>query len=469
MRPEDLVTILAPGAPEQLRTAPWLGWLAVALCRQRARQAWLCEIARTRLERLREDDGDGAVPAMAGWSYEFHGMGLRLDGPDRESIDYDFHDRQGRAIDPWFFAGRVMRLAKPGLPEARLRRWLLVAEGIVECLRQLRTLGAIVDHESEIARGHIFQLGEALAAVAPDVAALDFGDETVRAAYARAFGDVELFDAPAAQREELEQRYTSLLVGWTQDRDKARRLLGPVTMALPADVAARVCLSLLEGEIDATTGTAIEALGRLGVDAVEPIHALLGRLSADAHHPYPAWAAASYLLERGVACEEALATVEAFAAVEVVPGFRGNPYDDKLAMLVLEHAPERALRWVRRALRSKTPSAVEAMAALLAVLGFAWCHRELEAALREPLAEGDRAGRAGRRYLAAALAYSDSELAQRRGAELGAGTPERAPGGVGFTFDEVLANSMDRLFPEAMERVMPLAQRLLERQPPLAL
>ena len=59
--------------------------------------------------------------------------------------------------------------------------------------------------------------------------------------------------------------------------------------------------------------------------------------------------------------------------------------------------------------------------------------------------------------------------AQLRGDELAPKPAERAPGAVGFTFDEVLEASMDRMFPAAMERAMPLAERLLARQPPLSL
>jgi hypothetical protein len=470
MHPRSIVQALDPHGRGGLLDEPWIGWLAICLCRQRARQAWLCEVERNHLADRDDGEGDqGDVPDLPGWSYELHGSGLRLDGPGRESIDYDFHDRDGRAIDPYFFAGRVMRLDKPQLPEARLRRWLLVGAGIVQCLDRLRALGAIVDHESETARGHVFQLDGALADIAFEVAALDFGDEGLRADHARALGDVELVDAPEQARAALASAHAALLLGWARDRTIARRVLGPVTQVLPPAEAAEACLSLIAGPIDPTTGQALEAIAGVAVDATAEVLALLGRLSPTEHHPYPAWAAARYLLERGVAHDLAIAVVEAFAAVEVVPGFHGNPYDDKMAMLMLEHAPDRALPWVRRALRSSTPSAVEAMAALLAVLGFAWCHRELEAALREPAEEDDRKSRGARRYLAAALRYSDSELAQRRGDELSPKAAERAPGAIGFTFDEVLEASMARMFPAAMERAMPLAERLLARQPPLDL
>ncbi len=78
--------------------SPWLGWLAVCLCRQRVRQQWLVRVARERLSDAR--DGEGDAPGLAGWRYSFHGQGLCLIGPGNESLDYDFHDDEGRTIDP---------------------------------------------------------------------------------------------------------------------------------------------------------------------------------------------------------------------------------------------------------------------------------------------------------------------------------------------------------------------------------
>src|SRR5688572_19894991 len=64
--------------------------------------------------------------------------------------------------------------------------------------------------------------------------------------------------------------------------------------------------------------------------------------------------------------------------------YHGNPLDDEFAMVVLVHSPNRALPLVRRALRSKTPLAVQKIAALLALSDRPWCHREIESALRDP-------------------------------------------------------------------------------------
>ena len=43
------------------------------------------------------------------------------------------------------------------------------------------------------------------------------------------------------------------------------------------------------------------------------------------------------------------------------------------------------------------------------------------------------------------------------------GAPERAPGGAGFSFDEVLANSIDPLMNDTFERMRPAAHRIAAR------
>lgn len=236
--------------------------------------------------------------------------------------------------------------------------------------------------------------------------------------------------------------------------------LRPAVSLLPVNDATAACEHLIEGPVDSTTGAAVEALGALLPSNRTAIEALLPRLDPRKHHPYPAWATARYLLERGFERTRALELIEAFAAVEKVEGYVGNPFDDQLAVLLLEHAPERAIPLARRALRSKTPRSVLAMSALLASVDRPWCHRELSSALVERANDLPQA-----RYLVAALARSTSQLARRLAGEFSLSVPVREPGQVGFTYDEVVAANIDEEFEREIERQRPIAQRLRRRLP----
>ncbi len=97
----------------------------------------------------------------------------------------------------------------------------------------------------------------------------------------------------------------------------------------------------------------------------------------------------------------------AFGALEISPGFTGNPHLDDFAMLALEFAPERALALVRRALRPEFGG--HEVAALLAILDEPWAERELRAALAEAPTRAD---------LAAALARRGTDLALHRAATI---------------------------------------------------
>lgn len=434
--------------------SPWLGWLAVCLCRQRVRQQWLVRVARERLSDAR--DGEGDVPGLAGWRYSFHGQGLCLIGPGNESLDYDFHDDEGRTIDPYFFAWRVAGLDPAPLPEARLVRWLIGAQTIVSGLDELRRLGLLEPPAST----HVFELCPSLEALSSRVAAARFDEPSVRASFAAHLGDRELAGDGAPR--ELADAHRDFLLSRLVPRASAVRVLREVASALPEDALAAACTELLRGPVDPTTGHAIEALDRCAAPFTAQVDVLLDRLDPAEHHPYAAWAAAKYLLARGAARERALATVLAFASVETVRGFRGNPYVAQLAMLLLEHAPERALPHVRAALRSTTPMVVEEMAALLASIDRPWCHRELEAAPRAPLG-ADRSASSCRRYVAAALAHCTGDLARRRARELAPPPPARAPGAIGFSGDEVRAHHVEAMIAGALEEAGPLADRLRER------
>jgi hypothetical protein len=416
---------------------PWLVWLVVVLCRQRERQRWLLTIHR----RLTLDDaGDsGDVPDLPGWSFRYHGIGLLLEGPDHEQLDVDFHDPDAATIDSYFFAHRVEEMDPKPAPEARLAAWLPAHTLIIAGVDQLRAWGVLTPPPG----GTCFQLCTWLEQRAVAIADDDF-----------ALVDGDGGDDGHAERD---PRFLGWLETQLRDRDVARRIVRQVAARIGAS-SLPWCLALLDGPIDSATGAAVEALASLpsdadGVAGPRVAH-LLDRLDPAEHHPFIAHAVASYLLARGLQRQRALDTAITFAEVEVVTGFRGNPYVDHLAMLVLEHDPHRGLPLVRRALRSSTPAVAGRMASLLAALDQPWSRRELVAALDEHA----QTNISIRRELAARLARSHDADTRRIAHQLVPGPPQPAPGGVGYTFDEVVASSVHEDW--YADDVAPIAARL---------
>jgi hypothetical protein len=392
------------GAPVAEVPPPWLGWLAVGLCRRRAGQG----------------------------------------------------DDQGPTIAPEAFAHGVGRLEPRPVPEARLLRWLPGPGLIVAGLEELQGVG-ITGHPG---RDHAIALSDRLEALHPRVAAVDFADPAVLRAWAAHLNDPELTGGdPAAVLAELRGWLNRLL----SDRQRGYELLPAVGSLLPPEELTAVCEAIIEGGVDAATGRAIEVLGDRPGPASPVVDALLDRLDPDQHHPYSAWAAARYLLERSLDHQRALETAEAFARVPVVRGYRGNPMQDRLAILMLEHAPQRALPLVRLALRSSTPGVLQPVASLLARIAQPWCHRELEAALADPV-HADLPEQ--RRVLAAALARIDTDIAKGRARSLAPPVPERTPGAIGHTFDEVVAANLDAIMDAAQRGTGELAARLRASLPP---
>jgi hypothetical protein len=378
-----------PEAPE-----PWLGWLAVCLCRLRA------------------------------------------------------HLDDGPLIDPHRAAHRLARLDTDQGAGARLARWLPGPGLLGAAIDELRDLG-VIGHPT---REHDFLLCERLEAVHAAVDAVAFERREVQAAWSEHLGDDDR--ATAAHRCWVRARVL-------ERRRAYERLEELGTLLEPAELV-RCCEDLIAGGIDGATGKAIEVLHGLDGPVSPAVRAVLDRLDPDRHHPYPAWAAARYLLARGVERERALAIAIGFAEVPVVAGYRGNPMQDRLAVLVLEHAQDRAMPLLRLALRSNTPGVLQPLAALLSRIAQPWCHRELEAALGDP-EHADRPEQ--RRVLAAALARLDTDIARRRARELAPPVPERTPGAIGYTFDEVVAANLDSIMDDAAEAAVELADRLRARLP----
>ncbi|MBK6697058.1 MAG: hypothetical protein IPG50_33460 [Myxococcales bacterium] len=439
---------LAGDAAPRERPAPWLMWLIVTLQRQRVRQAWHHETVRQlRLDLSASEDDEyedtGDVPALPGWTYEFHGSGCCLTAPDGEILDVDANDPDGAVIDPWFFATRAQSLSKREGPEKRVFEFVATRELLVWSLADLKASGIL-----EPPKGHLFRLAAPIEALADRVAREDFGNEQVRARWGVALSDGDDTCA-AAHREWLA----------TLARRREGGVITALEALLPADDARLLWLAILDGPVDPTCGLALARLRRYPSSAVDgAVRAFLDRVDPNKHLPYPAHEALAYLFERDIDRPHILARLATFAAVEHVTGFGGNPFIGSYAVLALTHAPSLAMGLVRRALRSPVPLAVGEVAALLAAIDQPWCIREFEAAIKD-------ATPAGAITLTEALRSSHSELARRRGVELDV-APEHDPTSLGFTFEEVLHNSIGDLFAGPLEKARPLADTLRERFPP---
>ena len=396
---------------------PWFFWLLVCLCRQRLRQEWLVEVARS----LPGGLVSGAVPSHPEWSFQYHGRGLCLSGPDEETVDYDFHDSRGASIDPYFFTYRMVRWKRKGGPERQLFAWLGGTELIVSGLDGLRSQRWIVPLGSD---RHVFTLSAAL-------------DADWRWLAAAAVEELEPLCAPPDRRD-----YRLYLLDLLEDRGRAARVVKELVPLLPPEDRLEICENLLKEPLDSASAATLDALHELKGPPSPAVLPLLRRLDPQEHHPNLARAAVRYLCSRGVAREEALEVLFAFAQVKVVKGFHGNPMLDELALLALEFAPQRALPVVQQALRSNIPGVVGPLSALLALLNCPWSLRELDLARLDDLVDDSC-----RRYLEGALGVDVPP-------------PTRDPAAVGCTFEEVLAHNLPEWMAHHLQRMRPYAERL---------
>jgi hypothetical protein len=424
---------------------PWYAWLAVALARQLVRQRWLMDVWRGPLWRARHDDeGDTKVPGLPGWRYFLHGIGLCLTAPDGEIIDVDDHGDGGLTIDPYFFAARIRSLPQPAFPEQRLRAFLPTADVIADAIRELAAAGVLVLGE----HGHVFRVVPQLEEAAGALAGLDFSSPAVREHWMEHLGDHLLgADARAAAQQREYERY--LFAGL--DRSPAA-FIEPLEAVLTPDRFVEACSRVIDGTVGAPAGCAIE---RLDAHPDYPFCAavvrLLQRADPGRHHPYAPYQGALYLLHRGIERPLAQRVALAFARVDVVDGYKGNPFLDDLALLLLEHVPDHALPHLRRALRASTCGTV---AAALAVLDQPWCHRELGLALEEATTFGRSA------EIRAALVRSSAPGAREAVERWVSAHVMPISPGPGYTWEEVTEANAPAFFQHEAEKLRPWAERL---------
>lgn len=428
--------------------APWHAWLLVVLGRQVARQRWLMSVRRGPLGAV---DGDaGAVPRMPGWRYEFHGRGLCLSAPDGEVLDVDDHGDGGLTIDPYFFAARLRSLRDPALPERRARAHYPTDDVVAAAVEELAAAGLL-----NLGRhGHVFRVAPELEAAADALSAVDFSTRAAQERWAEHLGDHELGAdargaAPGDARGAAQRAaYTRYLFAGLLRRPAA--FIEPLEAVLAPAAFVAACAQVIDGPVGAPAGRALERLeAHPDYPPCPAVPRLLERADPARHHPYAVCGAARYLLRRGLHAELAERALLAFARVEVVPGYGGNPLLGDLALALLEHAPAHALAALRRGLRSSTPVAQQKVATALALLDQPWCHRELGRALDETATFEQSAA------VRVALLHSSAPDARGAVERWAAVHVMKVAAGPGYTWEEVLEANADGYFASEAEELRP--------------
>lgn len=448
---ESITAVLAPTQPLQPTTSgddaprPFFAWLIVCLLRQLERQHWLVRVSNQYLAAA--DSLEGEVPTLPDWRFNFHGRGLCLYGPGGEALDVDFYDDNGFTIDPFFFAQRVHGLKEPEFPEARLRALVPTVELTALAIRQLmKEPRLLIPGENN----HVFRLVPELEALSKAALALP------SAAWQQAAPQLCDYGPDHAQFEVAALAHRQWLLSILHGEETPWAALDALAGVLPqAEFAALCTRTLDERAVGTLSACLIEALDKLpgeqGGDAVER---LLGRLSPQEHHPYQGWATIAYLLRRGRAREQAVATLLAFARVQVVSGYSSNPFLAELAQLAIAYAPEHVNELVRRALRDGAPSCKAKISATLAVLGKPWCHEELAAAL------ADTTERSEGVYLCQALFHIGTASARVLAGDWLQAHPLAEHVGPGFTWEEVLDANSDGWFESELAEAQAWAEQI---------
>lgn len=426
-----------PSIIKRYSDKPWLAWLIVCLCRQQERQAWHLSIHK-KIEHLNEYEGK--VPDMPEWSFDYHGNGLCLVGPNDEVLDVNFEDDEAKTIDPYFFANRVIYLNKVQLPEERLRKWLPKSQLIAVAINELQKSGILRPEDS-----HTFYLNPQFYIDWQEIINANFDDGDISAEW---YLNIEGVKTEEENSSTTIERYYDWLEDLLNHPKLGSSLVDHVTECLSPERQLKICLGQISGPICHNTAGAIETLHKRKDAPTELIEDLVSKLNSKKHHPYIAWQVCRFLLSRNIMFDECINTLETFSKQRVVDGYSGNPYDYELALLCLTYAPKQGHQLLRTALRSKTPAAIEDVSALLALIDEPWSRLEVINALTDGTHLDDTPAQ---RMLSATLIHSSDLETQKKGKELMPPERIRDEGEFGYTFDEVVATSLEESFPLSME------------------
>jgi len=114
----------------------WEIRVLIALAKHLKRQDWAANVvvshlggdlellsSRGALGHPKHISGNGVVPGLTDWEYNFHGVGCRLTNRlSGEAIDVDFVDGDGKNVDPFFYTDYLRTVDSPEYPEAKLKK-----------------------------------------------------------------------------------------------------------------------------------------------------------------------------------------------------------------------------------------------------------------------------------------------------------------------------------------------------------
>jgi hypothetical protein len=413
---------------------PWLGWTTVALMRQVPRQQWVVDLAKNRLA----DQGDsGQVPGLPGWSFEFHGIGCWVGGPE-EAIDVDFYGDGGLTIDTFFYANRILGLKRPALPETRLRALLPTANAMKQAISVLLTSGVLAPGPSQ----NTFRLTAPFQDLVHEASEAEFD----QAHWCAHLGDFEALPGHARAAEARSAR-AAWFRGMLDDPKTAITGVEVLEGVLEPGEFLAVCTRVIDGPLGPAVGTAIKQLDKhLDWPACDAVVRLLGRMVPGRDHPFSMCAAAGYLLRRNIESTRTIKAMLAFAKVPKVTGYNGNPMLGEFTLVALEFAPKHGLELVRASLRSSTPIVRQTVAAALAGLNRPWCRQELVSALPSHSSAG-----AAPEILAAVMLCGDAEALKFAEQWLKL-HPEPSHQGPGYTYEELALANADSWMKHALVR-----------------
>ena len=391
--PKELLAL--PGPDEGI--SPWAAWLFVGLMRHHARQQWLAETIKIRLN---ADLGalatagafghpdvpqHGLVPGVTDWEYYFHGCGCclthRITG---ESLDVDFHDETADWFDDYFYINYLKSLKTPEFIEKRLMELHSSLEPIELSIQELLEADLLEKHpESKVVR-LLPDCGMLIESV--DSLENHWQNSDQRLRIAAGLGDWPLVEKELQSRGSLLPEISSRA---TRCRDlrfaRLKRLYDqpdsrPEVLEAIADLDHAELPALLERALNAkpsgTTSVALRIIAnREGDDWIKPVYQLFRRVNPNGDIPEPhIWkTCAAYLVRHGDFLAEVKKSLKRARRHELAEG----------ALLAMEYAPELALMLFRRALRSTIPYNRTTAAAALAIIDEPWSRKELIAVLEE--------------------------------------------------------------------------------------
>lgn len=373
---------------------PWQTWTLLGFVRHRQRNQFVADVMR---ERLQGDEHSlatagafghpeipqsGVVPGLIEWRYYFHGRGCCLTHRTTgEAIDVDFFDETADWIDEFFYTTYLQSLHSPRFVEQRLLTLHPSVETIAIAVEELANLGLLEQFADSNAFRLTFPddaLNQALETVAER-----WEDASVQWAFGAAVGDgLLLHDLATGDnvgrvmrlREQAIDRRTRDLMSYAGSK-RARRETLTALHEIGSPQLPKLLAKALQQRPSGEMSSAVSVIAEIDDPRwCDDLEKLLRRLGSNGQLPEPhIWLkTAEFLVRHG-----RLPLVE-----QQIPRVNSHVLGE-VAILTLEHFPQRAVQTFRRALRSEIPINRITAAAALAILDEPWSRQELLDVLQE--------------------------------------------------------------------------------------